>query len=59
VAGTGGGPLYQFAPPIANSEVRSMSYGVLKLTLGVRSYEWQFIPIAGGTFTDSGSAPCH
>ena len=36
-----------------------MSYGVLKLTLGVRSYEWQFIPIAGGTFTDSGSAPCH
>ena len=59
VAGTGGGPLYQFGPPIANSEVRSMSYGVLKLTLGVRSYEWQFIPIAGGTFTDSGSAPCH
>ena len=59
VAGTGGGVLYKLGPPIANSEVRSMSHGVLKLTLGARSYQWQFIPIAGGTFTDSGSASCH
>jgi hypothetical protein len=31
---------------------------VLKLTLYPASYEWQFIPVAGRTFTDSGSAPC-
>jgi hypothetical protein len=33
--------------------------GVLKLTLGSGSYNWQFVPVAGKTFTDSGSATCH
>ena len=33
--------------------------GVLKLTLHATSYDWQFIPIAGQTFTDTGSANCH
>ncbi len=33
-------------------------YGVLKLTLRPRSYDWQFISITGKVL-DSGSAVCH
>jgi acid phosphatase type 7 len=60
VAGTGGADHYEFGPPIANSEVRNGdTWGVLKLTLAPGAYKWQFIPVAGKTFTDSGSARCH
>jgi len=60
VAGTGGADHYEFGPPIANSEVRNgNTWGVLKLTLAPGAYKWQFIPVAGKTFTDSGSARCH
>ena len=60
VAGTGGRSHYRFAAAQPNSEVRhSGTYGVLKLTLHPTSYAWQFVPVPGGTFTDSGSAPCH
>jgi hypothetical protein len=59
VVGTGGASLYSLGTPIANSEVRgSTSDGVLKLTLHPDSYDWQFVPVAGGTFTDSGSDSC-
>jgi len=59
VVGTGGASHYSFGTPIANSEVRdSMSFGVLKLTLHAQSYDWQFVPVAGASFTDSGSASC-
>jgi PKD repeat protein len=45
---------------IPNSEARiSGVYGVLKLTLSDGSYSWQFVPVAGQTATDSGSASCH
>jgi hypothetical protein len=33
--------------------------GVLKLTLRQGGYDWQFVPVAGKTFTDSGSGTCH
>jgi hypothetical protein len=57
--GTGGKSLYAFGTVQPNSEVRnSDTYGVLKLTLYPTSYDWEFIPIAGQTFTDSGSANC-
>lgn len=60
VVGTGGGGLYDFATPLPASEARNDSaYGVLKLTLRAASYAWEFIPIAGSTFTDSGSTNCH
>ena len=60
VVGTGGKSLYSFTSVQPNSEVRhSGTYGVLKLTLGATSYEWQFVPEAGKTFADSGSAACH
>jgi hypothetical protein len=35
------------------------AHGVLKLTLSDGSYTWQFVPVAGATFTDSGSGNCH
>jgi Calcineurin-like phosphoesterase len=60
VVGTGGKSHYPIVDPIANSEVHNdETYGVLKLTLRPRSYEWQFVPVEGETFSDSGSARCH
>jgi len=60
VVGTGGASHYGFGSALASSEVRnSTTYGVLKLTLNSTNYSWQFVPIAGSTFTDSGSANCH
>ena len=61
VVGTGGGKgHYPIGDPITNSEVHNdQTYGVLKLTLRPKSYEWRFVPEEGETFTDSGSARCH
>jgi hypothetical protein len=43
-----------------NSELTNAdTHGVLKLTLGEGAYEWEFIPVAGRTFTDHGSGSCH
>ena len=60
IVGTGGhklqGPVGKIAP---NSEAMSNTRGVLKLTLGANAYSWQFISVAGQTFTDSGSGVCH
>ena len=59
VVGTGGAGLYPFATIQPNSQVRNnTTYGVLKLTLHAASYDWQFVPIAGQNFTDSGSSNC-
>lgn len=58
--GTGGRSHYTFGTIQPNSEVRdATSYGVLKLTLHATSYDWQFVPVAGATFTDSGTGSCH
>jgi hypothetical protein len=43
----------------SNSEIRGKTYGVLDLTLHPTSYDWQFLPEAGKTFTDAGSSVCH
>jgi hypothetical protein len=60
VAGMGGRSHYGFGTPEPNSEVRNNdTYGVLKLTLGPGTYTWEFVPVAGKTFTDSGSGTCH
>jgi len=60
VVGTGGAALVGFSTVAPNSEVRNSStYGVLKLTLHASSYDFAFIPIAGQSFRDSGSANCH
>jgi acid phosphatase type 7 len=57
VVGTGGAPLYQFSAAQPQSEVRISTLGVLKLTLGPRSYAWDFIPVSGAA--DSGAGSCH
>jgi len=61
IAGTGGGPLYSFREPFApNSRVRSSSaHGVLRLTLEADRYTWEFLPVAGTTFSDEGAGACH
>jgi hypothetical protein len=58
--GTGGRSHYTFGTIQPNSEVREgNTYGVLKLTLSATSYSWQFVHVAGASFTDSGSGNCH
>ena len=61
VAGTGGEGHYSFNSTAApNSLVRnSDTFGVLRLTLHQSSFDWKFIPVAGMTFTDSGTQACH
>jgi Big-like domain-containing protein/invasin-like protein len=55
--GDGGGSPTSIFPlsEVRNGDTR----GVLKLYLYDDSYAWKFVPIAGKTFTDSGSAACH
>ncbi len=60
VAGTGGQFLRAFTTIRANSESRnSRDHGVLKLVLHPGGYDWEFLPVLGGTFNDQGSANCH
>jgi len=60
VVGTGGKNHRPFRESKLNSEVRdATAFGVLKLTLKPKSYDWQFIPEAGKIFTDSGTGACH
>ena len=59
VAGTGGAPITGFPQVVANSEVRISAWGVLKLTLKSTQYSWEFVPVSGQGFADSGSASCH
>lgn len=59
VVGTGGRSLYAFRTIQTGSEVRnSKTYGVLKLTLHPDAYSWEFVPVAGETFKDSGLQTC-
>ena len=59
VVGMGGASHYQTEAVQPGSEVRNHdTYGVLKLTLNAGSYTWKFVPVAGKTFTDSGTDSC-
>lgn len=60
VVGTGGANKYPFGNILPASQARNdNTYGVIKLTLHPTMYEWEFIPVEGGTFTDRGSQGCH
>ena len=60
VVGTGGVSHYALGPPQPGSEARNdNTFGIIALTLRPNSYQWQFVPEAGKTFTDSGSTNCH
>ena len=59
VVGTGGAPLYPFVGVLPNSEIRAAVWGVAVFTLGDSSYQWQFVPVDGEGFHDSGTGSCH
>jgi hypothetical protein len=60
VVGTGGRSLRTALSVQPWSEVRDWSaFGILKLTLRQDAYDWEFVPVAGESFTDSGSDVCH
>jgi acid phosphatase type 7 len=60
VVGTGGGNLRPFRnPPLTTTESRSAdAWGVLELDLRPDGYDFEFLPVAGKSFTDSGSGVC-
>ncbi len=59
VVGTGGQSLTGIVASQPNSVVfNGSTFGVLKLTLGATGYSWEFVPVAGSTFTDAGSMDC-
>ncbi|HYU86890.1 MAG TPA: DNRLRE domain-containing protein [Kribbellaceae bacterium] len=60
VAGMGGASHYSFGTIQPNSQARnSDTFGVLKFTLHSNSYDWQFVPEAGRTYSDAGTTACH
>jgi len=60
VVGTGGAKLTQLFLRKPHSEIRdNTTPGVLRMVLKDVSYAWEFLPIAGGSFTDQGEALCH
>jgi hypothetical protein len=60
IVGTGGKSQTSILDLQPNSEVQhSGMYGILKLDLHQNGYDWQFVPISGGTFQDFGSRVCH
>jgi len=60
VVGTGGIGLYPLVQLQPHSQAFSASsLGVLKLQLEAGAFSWRFVPVQGGSFTDSGSETCH
>jgi acid phosphatase type 7 len=60
VVGTGGKNLRDFPVDKPTTEVKdNTTFGVLKLSLHPASYEWEFVPVPGSSFTDSGTADCN
>jgi hypothetical protein len=58
--GNGGIGFYEWGTIQPNSEKRNNdTYGVMKFTLRANSYDWQFVPEAGKSFTDEGTGACH
>ena len=58
VVGTGGRALYPIGTSPHVQSASADTWGVLKLRLSATEYRWQFLPVEGGTFTDSGTAAC-
>jgi 3',5'-cyclic AMP phosphodiesterase CpdA len=60
IVGTGGAMHYGIVKVHRYSQVRNtQAFGVLRLTLRSGAYDWKFLPAAGATFSDSGTARCH
>jgi acid phosphatase type 7 len=58
IVGTGGAPLRDFHSPVAGSQRRIKTWGVLRMSLRVSSYGWSFRNVAN-TVLDSGTTACH
>lgn len=60
VVGTGGRSTYSLREDSRREAAKSALgfFGVLKLTLSDTGYAWSFLPVAGETYTDSGSGEC-
>jgi len=60
VVGTGGRSHYALKTPPATAEAfNGDTFGILQVTLRPDGYDWQFVPVAGKSFTDTGSTACH
>jgi len=61
IVGTGGEPGGDYnGPDHPDMQIMKRNTpGVLKLSLRADSYAWKFVPVAGKTFSDSGTDPCH
>jgi hypothetical protein len=60
VVGTGGNSHHAVGPPLANQEsTNDTAFGVLRLMLLERGYEWRFVPQRGAFFADAGAGECH
>jgi len=59
IVGTGGAPMRREGATSPLAAVRNTSdWGVIKLILNPESYSWEFIPVDGASFTDSGTRGC-
>jgi hypothetical protein len=60
IVGTGGSTHHGYGTIQPNSEVRNNdTFGVLEFLLYPDGYAWDFIPVKGSSFTDSGFGNCH
>jgi hypothetical protein len=60
IVGTGGANHTSLELRVPNSDVYNVdTFGVLRMTLHEDSYDWEFVPVPGESFTDSGAASCH
>jgi acid phosphatase type 7 len=60
VVGTGGRSHYALRADNRRAAGNATTFGVLKLTLHPASFDFSFVPEAGQTYSDSGSAiACH
>ena len=57
--GTGGANLRRFHEIERHSAARSSEHGILQLTLEGDGFDWEFVPVEGASFADSGSGSCH
>ena len=60
IVGTGGRSHHAMRPTARpESEARNdTTYGILSLTLRDGAYDWEFVPVAGASFTDKGADTC-
>jgi 3',5'-cyclic AMP phosphodiesterase CpdA len=59
VVGTGGASVYPILVTRRGSQAHATGvFGLLRLTLRPAGYSWRFVPVAGSSYSDSGSAAC-